>query len=280
MKVHPAEVGRVNEARGFSSALFINLTRYEPNCLTPKRDAMDSFDKLSIESSTVTTPTSSEKRESKFKFCLSKDLLRRLDEESPIRKAKDNDNQTVLCPLVLDDEQTYSQSTKNENNSDSSFEPNGLFRRQVLNSFSTNNATSDSDSNMTPLKNDSSSEKSANGKSNTTGNDNEKISFEKTISQGNSTSSKVDASILPSNFSQFNQAQEDTSLINNKFNDVTQNCLMGNGFYNNSLMFLYGNMNGGGMNNNYAMQNININGKNGWICLLCSNFNYESKIIV
>ena len=278
MKVNPAEVGRVNEARGFRSALFINLTRYEPNCLTPKREATENFDKLSIESSTVTTPTSSEKRESKFKFCLSKDLLRRLDEESPIRKAKDNDIQTVAS--VLDDEQIFSQSTKNENNSDCSFEPNVLFRRKVLNSFSTNNATSDSDSNMTPLKNDSSSEKSANGKSNTTGNDNEKNSFEKNISQGNSTSSKVDASILPSNFSHFNKAHEDTSLIGNKFNDVSQNCLMGNGFYNSSLMFLYGNMNGGVMNSNYAMQTININGKNGWICLLCSNFNYESKIIV
>lgn len=277
MKVHPAEVSRVDEARGFRSALFINLTRYDPNCLTPKRDAVDNFDKLSIESSAVTTPTSSEKRESKFKFCLSKDLLRRLDEESPIRRPKENDIQTVTS--ILDDEQIYSQSTKNENKSDCSFEPNGLFRRPVLNSFSTNNATSDSDSNMTPIKNDSSSENSSNGKSSSTGNENEKNSFDKNNFQGNSSSSKVDATIFTSNFSQFNQAQEDTSK-HNKFNDIPQNYLMGNGFYNNPIMFLYGNMNPAGMNGNYAMHTININGKNGWICLLCSNFNYESKIIV
>jgi hypothetical protein len=300
MNEFSAEVGKENEDRGFRTALFINLTRYDPNCVTPQRDATDNFDKLSIESSTpvATTPRSHEKRESNFKFCLSRDLLRRLEEESPIKRRREEELEDVNnCLLALDDEEIESHSTKNENNSDCSSEPNSLFRRPILNSFSTNNATSDSECNLTPQKNDSFTENSElKGKSKSTGKlveeknslSDEQIAInncqecERNICEGSTISCKNNSAILTTKFTNLNKAGDDLCLgsKNNKFNNASQNFLMSSSFYNNPYMLLYGNMNGrNSVNYNYGVGTININGKNGWICLLCNNFNYESKNI-
>jgi hypothetical protein len=78
------------EQLGFKSALFLNMSDYYPNCTTPKKtnDIRDSCEsvRLSIESLTPgTTPKGAEKRknDSQFRFCLSNDLLMRLEESSP-----------------------------------------------------------------------------------------------------------------------------------------------------------------------------------------------------
>ena len=75
------------EHPGFKSALFLNMSDYHPNCLSPQND-INSIEscRLSIESLTPgTTPKGTEKRkcDSNFRFCLSKDLLQRLEESSP-----------------------------------------------------------------------------------------------------------------------------------------------------------------------------------------------------
>jgi len=299
MNEFSAEVGKENEDRGFRTALFINLTKYYPNCVTSQRDAIDNFDKLSIESNTpaTSTPKSHEKRESNFKFCLSKDLLRRLEEESPIKRRRMEEAEDINnCLLALDEEEIESHSIKNENNSDCSSEPNGLFRRPILNSFSTNNATSDSECNLTPHKNDSFTENSElNGKSKSSGKlveeknslSEEQIALntcpecEKNNCEGTTMNCKNNPAIFTSKY--INRASDDLCLgsKSDKFNNTSShNFLMNSNFYNNPYMLLYNNMNGGNcMNYNYGVGSININGKNGWICLVCNNFNYESKNI-
>lgn len=289
-----------NDERGFRTALFINLNRYDPSCVTPHKDAMDNFDKLSIESSTSvsTTPKPNEKRESNFKFCLTQDLLRRLEEESPIRSTKEEEIDIGNCAYTLEDEEIESPLNKNENNSDCSSERNRLFRRPVINSFSTNNATSDSESALTPQKNASFAENSdSNGKSKSTGkiNKNENNSAEDPISlnscneceknncEGSTIGGKTNSTILTSNFTNINKTTDELCLgsKNNKFNNFSQNFMMNNNFYNNPYMMLLGNINGGNnINYNYGVGTVNINGKNGWICLVCNNFNYESKIFI
>jgi hypothetical protein len=297
MTDHLAEAQEIEE-RGFRTALFINLNRYDPNCCTPQRDAIDNFDKLSIESSTpvANTPRPHEKRQSNFKFCLSQDLLKRLAEESPIKTTKDEEMDLGNCVFALEDEEIENQLNKNENNSDCSYEPSGLFRRPVINSFSTNNATSDSECILTPQKNDSFTENSeSNPKSKSTGKftedknhiAEEKIGLsacnecEKKICEGSTTSCKTNFTILTSCFANMNKTSDELCLgsKNNKFNNVSQNHITNNNFYNNPYMMLYGNMNNGNnINYNYGVGTININGKNGWICIICNNFNYESKI--
>jgi hypothetical protein len=299
MTENSAEVECEFEEKGFNTALYINLTKYNPDCVTPKSDGLDNFDRLSIESSSlVTSPRAHEKRESKFKFILSKDFLRRLSEESPLRYRKDNEEEVAKNLFVLDDEDIESRSTKNENTSDCSFEPKVLFKRPVLNSFSTNVATSDSEVNSLGHKNDSftenyesirkskSSSKSAEHKNSLKEEQIILSNFndsDKNITDAAASSCKNNTTILTNSYTNFNKQNDDMCLgsKNNKFNNVTQNFMMSNGFYNNPYLLLCGNLNGNSsINGNYGMGNININGKNGWICFVCNNFNYESKIII
>ena len=102
------------EHPGFQSALFLNLSDYY-NCATPKRDMKEGTEscRLSIESLTPgTTPKGAEKRksDSSFKFCLSKDLMKRLEESSPFnvyseRKGLVSDICLSGCDELCEDEE-------------------------------------------------------------------------------------------------------------------------------------------------------------------------------
>jgi hypothetical protein len=229
-----------NQNQGFQTALFINLNRYEPNFATPKKEHQDNFDRLSIESGTpFSTPKKEDdnKKESQFKYCIPRDLLKRLEEESPLKLPRMG-NLELNSDLYSfeDDVELFS----NEKETDSSYELFKFVSKPIINTCSTNNASSDSESALTPQKNNSFTDNTDTTVSKRNSEEKRSVSDEKELKELN-----------------FNNSED----VSPKYQ-----YMVNNGFYPMSFM-MYNNMNG-----------VNINGKNGWICIVCSNFNYESII--
>lgn len=86
---------------GFNNALFVSVPKFGSNMSTPMKDYLDAdVSKLSIDCTPNKTPKTSDQNLN-FKFCLTKDLLTRLDETSPVTVYKRCDPHTKTSEIFL-----------------------------------------------------------------------------------------------------------------------------------------------------------------------------------
>ena len=86
---------------GFNNALFISVPKFGSNMSTPMNDNLDAdLSKLNIDFTPNKTPKTSDQNLN-FRFCLTKDLLTRLDEVSPATVYKRCDPQTKTSEIFL-----------------------------------------------------------------------------------------------------------------------------------------------------------------------------------
>ena len=298
-----------DEHPGFSHALFFNMTDYD--CTTPIRDISDSVEnsRLSIESLTPgTTPKGTEKRkhDSNFKFCLSQDLLQRLEANSPFntyRERKGNVPDIFLsggdeaCEEDENFEKEYElrnfptpSTVENSNLYSSHFDRKGEpFSYDGVNKKLNFNKENE---NVNMHTKGASNTNFSFNSFNTGANLGVFSSFGKSLSNvynvnqqffinsennsnGNSNSNNT-SGVKAKDFNKFNNIPFGFNASHSDGKNVTKNLL--NAINNsqaqgNMNMINTGNING-------VNSTINMYGKNGWICLFCKNFNYEGKIII
>jgi hypothetical protein len=194
----------IQEQNGFQSALFLDLHNYDPKIQSNKAcETPDTF-RLSIESFSNMTP-----KDCSFKFCLSKDLLEKLEENTP-KKAFNCNSDLKFEDIFLSEEEA--EETQSNFQAPIFSSPTIQKVRKILNE---NNLEGESIYKLAALSNENRSALQA-GK----------------IYNFNYK--------LPTVSSQFSNPYQNMNNINNKK-------------FNNKV-------------------------KSGWVCLLCKNFNYESKI--
>lgn len=250
------------EHAGFSSALFINLCDYE-RCNTPVRDSVGSM-KLSIESFTPGHTPKADKKfsESNFKFCLSKDLLARLSECSPMktneereeRHRRGSDIYLASCSLnSLNEEDegnkyeeklnfetpsAYPSTYYSEEGKSLNMSPEEFYSNPTKNSFD----KFEKDSNFDEMTKQYKSE-----------NVKKKINFEESPDRSNQGS----VGNLVGNMN-VNTNGLQNRVFYNYPNFSSNTCSQENPFKNSTFMY----------------------GKPGWTCTLCKNFNYEGKFFL
>jgi hypothetical protein len=279
-----------DEHPGFSSKLFFNMSDYT-NCLTPKRDANDfETSRLSIESLTPgTTPKGTEKirTDSNFRFCLSKDLLQRLEQSSPFTVY--SDRKGLVPDIFLGCENDDENFEKNSNLSDGHkflATPSTIENSNIFTSIYDKQAENYSkDSCVKKLNFNKENESGAlltNSNSNYVYNTYNTAcanlgvlsSFGKNVGNVYSVNQQYfinpnnginsnGSNLLPKDFNfnniPFNFSHSDSkNTSKSMINTLLPQC--------NENMF------------NGSNTTINMYGKNGWICLFCKNFNYEGNI--
>lgn len=225
------------ETAGFKSALFLNICdMYSP------KEILDSVEssRLSIESWTPgSTPKGAEKRknESNFRYCLSRDLLQRLEEASPISiyQEKNEINSEIYLQGCDEVNEVFENDYTEKVNSHLKNTNENLLE-DVVRCLNFSEESEELKNKIDTNANSSSG--STNSSVNSTGN----------ISTINSL--KFNSAAVP----YFPHSK------NNKFNKFNPICNFN--FYN------------------IRPNNVNMYGKNGWICPSCQNFNYESNFFI
>ncbi len=294
------------ETPGFKSALFLNLS--DPyNCRTPKRkDILDSVEscRLSIESLTPgTTPKGTEKRkqDSNFRFCLSRDLLQRLEESSPFtyyseRKGLASDVCLQGCDdendafqkeftdadLRFSDDSTPSTFLNSDQSRGRDYELQNEEVAKVL-SFSDEENKHNFGKILGSVTNPKSGGNNSTDSSvNTSGN----IDGVNSLKLNSALNAAPYFPLSKSNkFNKFNAANSFAS-VNSFVSGLEGKCF--NGINGLNLSHISSNgincINGVSLSNvtnvpnGSPFNNVNMYGKAGWICISCQNFNYESKI--
>lgn len=256
--------------KGFRSALFVNFPTYDPN--NKIKNILDSAEsvRLSIESM---TPNTAERKqapcESNFKFCLSKDLMQRLEENSPLKacNAKGGLTGPDICLIKCADEQNSDEDLQDRSEF---FEydvmSENIFRNPILSNYSLNTQKNSHDViTNTPY--------TSQDVFNPEPNFSYQVPDKKLIIEGVSSNNIQAESYYPS----FNRYQNN-GIFNCKNNS--------NNLVNSQQIknYIQNNINGNNINYN-AITNINgaittsiVNGKFGWYCTACKNFNYEGNI--
>lgn len=277
------------EHPGFQSALLLNMSEYYPNHQTPKKDLLDSVEscRLSIESLTPgTTPRAAEKKgASNFHFCLSKDLMQRLETSSPYPVYSERNGLTSdLCFLNAESE---AEGKVEDEEKIKSSEQIGLEYNQKSSFF-----------NFCKNSNASTLETAHSRKRCEYHLDDDMVrtlSFEafEEESEKNANSTNYNSAVFNNNlhqgvFSSYgkNITSNAGRVMNNMFINSAfypkNGSLVNNGGYNaqaagySKFAPMYEGAMPNMMDNNQKV-NLNMYGKNGWVCGVCNNFNYESK---
>jgi hypothetical protein len=280
----------IDDTTGFKSALFLNISEMY-NSRGPK-EILDSVEssRLSIESWTPgTTPKGAEKRknESNFRFCLSRDLLQRLEEASPITVYAEKKTKTAEvflqgCDEVNEADDFPREFTEKEIGDDYLNElnylqtPSNFLRSHDFNFDEVakvlNFGEESEEMNKNPYNCKALDPNSVSG--------NSRICLAANSSTG-STNSSDSNSVKESNSLKLNPAFNTSPYFplskNTKFNKF--NTVFNFSVYGYDDKGLASNLKNFSPNaNNMICNNVNMYGKNGWICLSCHNFNYESNI--
>jgi hypothetical protein len=282
-----------DSSNGFMSALYMNLSIYDPNKKSPcvyKKDIKDSVEsvRLSIESFTPKKTPGGGDKFSNFRFCLSKDLMQRLDENSPLKinRSKTLTNKEInmnndLFKIVSCSEEDLGKSTLSSDDEDScSFiTPSTICSTNPLGDESESREIDHLNYNHYISNNYYSEE------------------VLKKLSENNqSTFMRSNSMNNMNNMNNVNM--RNVSIINNMGRKLSGNTInqVGHGsnmmLYNNALQQLYMqklSQNCFTPSNHFPQQHFNMGAQQniptntskttkGWICASCNNFNYEIRI--
>ena len=264
---------------GFRSALFFNLSSYEHKYETPKKECSDSC-LISLEATPVQTPKGADKLNDNFKFCLSKDLMDKLEESSPLKPCNSKNDlfsDSEVCLIKNEDSDENGGEIKGNGKKGYSdfFEfPGNIFQNSNLNGSngSNGNGYQHKASNDTPSTFPSENESDCKSA----------IADQKSLRHSN-----TDEICRKLNFANasINNSEEKGGVGIENINAES--------YYPNPSRYnvhnIYGsrhsypnfkNQNKDEIDNNSNGNGIRvINGKSGWICWFCKNFNYESKLL-
>jgi hypothetical protein len=282
----------IDDTTGFKSALFLNISEmYNSRGAKEILDSVESS-RLSIESWTPgTTPKGAEKRknESNFRFCLSRDLLQRLEEASPItvyaeKKSKTpdvflqgcdevnegNDFQREFTEKDLGDDYLNDLHELNDLHTPSNFIKSQDFNYdEVARVLNFGEESEDLHKNVYNCR--------AFDQSSIVGNNMNNLAANSSTGSTNSSDSN---SVNRINSLKLNPAFNTSPYFpltkNNKFNKFnTVFNFSVYGYEDKGLSSNHKNLNPN--SNTMICSTVNMYGKNGWICLSCHNFNYESN---
>lgn len=285
------------EESGFRTALFVSLPFMEPNYRTPVRDYKEEeYSMLSIEITPGTTPKAGNRQATVSNF-LSRDLLRKLEDGSPV-KLHSKAEQSSGADIFL----VNCEGENEDNQYDFEASMKMLCGNQSLYNNESNSTAEKSQRNMI-LRDDCeklSSEKKAYpfyADQNFSNNINSPVYyndeyFSTPIKNLNAREYELESKDMRSNY-----FTEDTTRM---FNNLTiksdekdmKNNMTGNQAYynmvygiNSQLLNNYKQNYNNNMMGNVGAQtakptalNNNPLGKQGWVCISCNNFNYESKL--
>jgi hypothetical protein len=254
------------EQQGFPNSLFLNMSEFYPNCKTPKRELPhETIDcsRLSIESLTPgTTPEGSEKKkDSNFKFCLSKDLLQRLEENSPFTNySEKNGKFPDIC--LLDEDNIPEDEEIEEKNRSLSY-----FTSTTLPSKSSDCGYSSRKNCEAKYEHDDVTKM---------------LNFEQgEISNFSNLQVFSYSGMNQGMFNNFGKNFGGAYTMNVNFNPIyftSSGCISTNKYnqlpVQNLTKNLF-NLNNSSLNQ-INDQTVNMYGKSGWVCCFCKNFNYES----
>jgi hypothetical protein len=257
------------EHQGFPSALFLNMSEFYPNCKTPKRELSETIDscRLSIESLTPrTTPKGSEKRvnDSNFKYCLSKDLLQKLEENSPFTNYPELNGKISDVCLLEEEGIEEDEEIEEKNDPFSNFSPNTFPSESSVYGYPYQNNCDAKYEHDKMIKVINLGHGEISNLSNLQGicysgfNQRLFTSFGKRIGSGYN----FNFNLNPSFFN--NSATYSNKLNQLPLQNYSSNLLN----YNNTSL------------NQINDQNVNMYGKCGWVCSFCKNFNFESNYIL
>lgn len=312
----------------FSSALFLNITDLSGDCRTPKKDTShETYERLSIESLTPgTTPKGTEKRrnDSNFKYCLSQDLMKRLEQGSPLNSyskstylLEDEKVREDDLDLDLDSNLNFTPSTfpsdvnsaylSSIQNCESKFEHDEFFKKSKLDfsQIKVKNEKNNCEENEKINHSEKSSlnnDYTAAGKSikNNVNNSNGNFDLNSNILNQGLRKFGSAVGLFSYNLNNLNcknnsgtqssqgiQQVYSANIINfdsnlytskNNYTQLTQTQMLRERqiFHKNVLPNNLFTSRPNTINMGYC-QNVNMYGKNGWVCNNCKNFNYQSK---
>lgn len=297
---HLPEVMTYEEYPGFRSALFLNLTDYYNNT-TPQKDYKEDTQscRLSIESFTPgSTPKGTDKKKNddlSFKFCLSKDLMKRLEESSPFNVYSEKKMVNDIC---LSNAEDFIEEDEQENVLQE-YTGKFLFGNEDFSTPSTNEQTMFHPTRTSEMRENCEVKKKLNF-FNSDQKDNKENEGPKQCLNNSSLSNYSNLINNLGVFSSFGKNCGNVYSFSHPYfiNSVNGNSnTNGNGFnkFSNSassgfsdgkitpksLINVLNGVNSINQNQQISGQgvkgNINMYGKSGWICLFCKNFNYEGK---
>jgi hypothetical protein len=295
---HLPEVTTYEEHPGFRSALFLNLTDYYNNT-TPQKDYKEDTQscRLSIESMTPgTTPKGTEKKKNddlSFKFCLSKDLMKRLEESSPFNVYSEKRLVNDICLSNADD---FIEEDERENVLQD-YTGRFLFGNENFSTPSTNEQTmffamknSEMRENCEVIKklnffnSDQKENKENEGPKhchNSSSNYTNLVNNLGVFSSYGKNCGNVYSFSHPYFMSSTNGNSNTNGNCFNKFSNSASSGFSDGKITPKSLINVLNGVNNLSPNQQNCSQgvngNINMYGKSGWICLFCKNFNYEGK---